>query len=1131
MEFDIYAAAAPNGALLATLTDGRDKQCSISLDGTGAGSFSIPRSSAQATSAIIAQGNLCKVRLTEVSANPIAAFWLDQGRFDLVGTAEAGSEMLTFGGSGARAYLGRAIMWSASYLAGETGPSNGEWPLYNALNGSKAGAILRRLVGEAVSGTRPQQPLPSLSFDFTYTLDSSGATWSATPATSAFIAHVGDYLDAVIASLQSTVPSLVIQMGPDLSLHAYNAFGVDRHSATFAAGKVRLQKGVNIATALTRELGASKIKSHILVSGDPGFYGSASNANTPIREGFAASSGQDVTGLNAIGTGQLALRSANADSIRVGVPYGNTPTTTGLYYPGPVGSSGHYWVGDLITVHTGASGVDYNESTQKIAEIALGETEAGDVIVEVALGSTYSGSDFARIGDVITEQRTDVQQLSNEALRYAHSLITPKVVTSLPALPDPTFPLGSLVFLTTDAKLYRNTDGSTWSKATDGADIVTGTILAGAIAAGAIHAEALAATIILGSLIQTASSGRRVELDADGIRLYDASGGLLVVIPTDGSPVYVNGEIEASSLVVTGNAELHGAANSLAKESATVLQAGVQAPSSAPTLSKGWASHTPTVPTLAGYSLSGISNGYYDTAGGASGATACFVACAVFWNGTAHAYRAIEWKISDWSIDRQTTLTGLPTGAAFGGFPFGFTRLGASWYMANVDPTIGGQNTVRKFNRSDGVQTAAVNRTVAQFAQDIKSDGTNLLVMVTDGTTTKIETWTSAPAFSATKTLTGLPGSATGSSVEYDGTNWWVAIEETSRAYKITISTGAVVANADFPISFVGYAALYWDGTVFHSGSDSLTAPTIKDHTSWDWTTASAIYWVGYAWYDDAGTTHETVIGPRQSITMGRRQQLTVGNATIPTGGADDPDKVRIYMKPNATDPGAGAFKLQVTDALTTRILTTYNSGGAADGAGTAFPGGTGALLQSAGTGWLFRGDGSMALGGASFPASPTTNDSYFRADLDLWFYYDGTRWLSSDLFETGYAGANMAASDPGNSCRGEAPPIPSGCSDIWLVDWLQTIDVVGGTALSGSHNWVGTLVTVRDGSATQDTVTTATISSGALSVYRKLATVSIGALMDSGTAHGMYFVNWVKTGTPGNLYDYGTITYRIVAT
>ena len=37
-------------------------------------------------------------------------------------------------------------------------------------------------------------------------------------------------------------------------------------------------------------------------------------------------------------------------------------------------------------------------------------------------------------------------------------------------------------------------------------------------------------------------------------------------------------------------------------------------------------------------------------------------------------------------------------------------------------------------------------------------------------------------------------------------------------------------------------------------------------------------------------------------------------------------------------------------------------------------------------------------LGGAAFPASPTTGDVYFRTDLGEWYYYDGTRWLGPQM-------------------------------------------------------------------------------------------------------------------------------------
>jgi len=112
---------------------------------------------------------------------------------------------------------------------------------------------------------------------------------------------------------------------------------------------------------------------------------------------------------------------------------------------------------------------------------------------------------------------------------------------------------------------------------------------------------------------------------------------------------------------------------------------------------------------------------------------------------------------------------------------------------------------------------------------------------------------------------------------------------------------------------------------------------------------------------------------------MRRRERVQVQNPAIPTGGADDPNNVRIYFKPNATDPGAGNFKKQVEDALTARFLTDYNSAGAADGAGTAFPAGTPAELKSAGGQWSLKGDGTAVLGHPTVTDIANASGTYSR--------------------------------------------------------------------------------------------------------------------------------------------------------
>src|ERR1700754_4638544 len=39
---------------------------------------------------------------------------------------------------------------------------------------------------------------------------------------------------------------------------------------------------------------------------------------------------------------------------------------------------------------------------------------------------------------------------------------------------------------------------------------------------------------------------------------------------------------------------------------------------------------------------------------------------------------------------------------------------------------------------------------------------------------------------------------------------------------------------------------------------------------------------------------------------------------------------------------------------------------------------------------------------GTSFPVSPATGDVFYRTDRHIEYYYDGTRWLSTQLFTIG---------------------------------------------------------------------------------------------------------------------------------
>ena len=299
--------------------------------------------------------------------------------------------------------------------------------------------------------------------------------------------------------------------------------------------------------------------------------------------------------------------------------------------------------------------------------------------------------------------------------------------------------------------------------------------------------------------------------------------------------------------------------------------------------------------------------------------------------------------------------------------------------------------------------------TFTDYRYSVYADGVSTVITTTSGQTLQIGLWRNAADTTLIdcvdtgngtmyyKTVAGGVGDMTGESsrgekfasyaywevtlitagpqdFEYAASKYYIGFD--TNIYEITPATGIKVADTQWPAEdsvAVNTGGFFFDGTNFkvRDGGDKAGGAKVYTYSNWTWTTASALYWVGSSWYDDVGTAHETAISPRNSITMLKRRYLTVGNAAMPGAlGADDPDKVRIYMKPNATDPGAGNFKLQVTDALTSRVLSDYASGGAADGGGTPFAGGTGATLQStlASTGWIMKGDGTLYV-----PSAPPT--------------------------------------------------------------------------------------------------------------------------------------------------------------
>lgn len=187
---------------------------------------------------------------------------------------------------------------------------------------------------------------------------------------------------------------------------------------------------------------------------------------------------------------------------------------------------------------------------------------------------------------------------------------------------------------------------------------------------------------------------------------------------------------------------------------------------------------------------------------------------------------------------------------------------------------------------------------------------------------------------------------------------------------------------------------------------------------------------------------------------------------------------------------------------------------------------------------WPALGGGAVVIGGRlangsnTFPGSPATDDLFYRTDFGMWFYYDGTRWLSATIYhmviDVNGGTLPISATNTGLA-RSIAPLLSGGASDIYLLTHYVSFFVSGGTALGASHKWIG-LLKKEHGASVQTTVDTVNIDSGASDTWRTYGG-SVNALMNNGTTEAELSLGWTKTGTPGNLYVVAAISYRLVAT
>lgn len=170
--------------------------------------------------------------------------------------------------------------------------------------------------------------------------------------------------------------------------------------------------------------------------------------------------------------------------------------------------------------------------------------------------------------------------------------------------------------------------------------------------------------------------------------------------------------------------------------------------------------------------------------------------------------------------------------------------------------------------------------------------------------------------------------------------------------------------------------------------------------------------------------------------------------------------------------------------------------------------------------GAVSRVNGAVAWNsGTSFPTA-ATGDRYWRTDLGDEFYYDGTRWLSTQLYTAGTSVAALAAT--------AAFYFPLRTAyDIYVVDLVAATFPAGTN--DGSNFWTILLAKSTAGN-TPTTIETLATTAADTDANWTNKVGSVNEVVDQAT-YRILDITFQKTAAAGTLFAGAFFTYRRIAT
>lgn len=332
----------------------------------------------------------------------------------------------------------------------------------------------------------------------------------------------------------------------------------------------------------------------------------------------------------------------------------------------------------------------------------------------------------------------------------------------------------------------------------------------------------------------------------------------------------------------------------------------------------------------------------------------------------------------------------------------------------------------------------------------------------------------------------------------HDGTLWWDTDDGSGVAARVEAEMDYVERTTDVTLA----------------GTTEAAATTIVTSSAVTYDGATDIFIEFFAalmtWQDNSNTRFWLYDGSSSIGEIGRTTVLPSGH-TI-----QSPLLLRRKLTPSA---GAHTYSIRGSSSGGTGVVAA-----GAGGAGAVVP----AYIRIT----RRQTDAARASAGTAFPLAPVTGDRYFRTDKGQEFFWNGTRWLSTAVYEMAMPAVFDKSASWTDTFTSRAPaPNLRGGSDIWLTDCnLSGYHITaGGSALSVSHSWRIRLIYTNPGGAINDRGTF-TIDSGASNVWRQGSPGPVAAIDSLMGTVAFWYLDGLKVGTPGNLSCVVSFTYRIVA-